>query len=298
MAGDPTHPRASSGRRPLVDDGVHLPEPGAFVDPSRILKNARSLVVGAWPIEVGVGERPTPTSARVARYATEDHYARLESALTEMADVLRGRGHRAVVMADDNSVVDREAAWRAGIGFYGKNANILLPGRGSHFVLGSVVTDAPLPPSTPGRPDECGSCRACLDRCPTGAIVADGVVDARRCLAWLVQQPGLYPTEFREALGDRIYGCDDCQEACPPSRRHERARDPNAGELGGCCRCLAGRRRRAARPVRALVSPRSRSGDHSSQRLHRVGQSRPGAGIGGCWGAGERSGARHHEGRA
>jgi epoxyqueuosine reductase len=74
--------------------------------------------------------------------------------------------------------------------------------------------------------DGCGTCRRCLDGCPTGAIVAPGVVDARRCLAWLVQAEGPFPVEFRDALGDRVYGCDDCQEVCPPSRRSAQAAEP------------------------------------------------------------------------
>src|SRR5690606_31670159 len=71
-------------------------------------------------------------------------------------------------------------------------------------------------------PDGCGSCRRCLDGCPTGAIVGPGIVDARRCLSWLLQAPGVFPREHRVALGDRIYGCDDCQEVCPPNRREHR----------------------------------------------------------------------------
>jgi epoxyqueuosine reductase len=96
---------------------------------------------------------------------------------------------------------------------------VLLPGHGSWYVLGAVVTDAALPTTGPPESSQCGSCRRCLDGCPTGAIVAPGVVDADRCLAWLLQRPGTFPVEHREALGDRIYGCDDCQEVCPPNRR-------------------------------------------------------------------------------
>jgi epoxyqueuosine reductase len=160
----------------------------------------------------------------VARYATtrgdgSDHYAALRDALAEVADELRAAGYRALVLADDNALVDRAAAQRAGLGWYGKNANLLLPGRGSWFVLGSVVTDAPLGPHGREVSDGCGACRRCLDGCPTGAIVAPGVVDARRCLAWHLQMEGEFPREFRRALGDRIYGCDDCQEVCPPNRR-------------------------------------------------------------------------------
>jgi epoxyqueuosine reductase len=159
----------------------------------------------------------------VARYAWVDHYAPLRDALGVVAQQLRGDGWKAVVVADDNALVDREAAYRAGLGWYGKNANLLLPGRGSWFVLGSVVTDAPLQSASEPVPDGCGACHRCLDACPTGAIVAAGVVDARRCLAWLLQRPGAIPVEFRVALGDRIYGCDDCQTVCPPNVRFGRA---------------------------------------------------------------------------
>ena len=125
-------------------------------------------------------------------------------------------------MLDDNALVDRAAAQRAGLGWFGHNANLLVPGYGSWVVLGSIVTDAVLAPSQVV-PDGCGPCRRCLDGCPTKAIIAPGVVDARRCLAWLVQAEGSFPIEFREALGDRVYGCDECQEVCPPARRSPQA---------------------------------------------------------------------------
>lgn len=220
--------------RALLDEGRHggrhggmaftYRNPPRSTEPHRILSNAATLVVGAWPYAARPPDPPSgpgAVAARVARYATEDHYAHLRAALDQVAALLRERGHRGVVMADDNSVVDREAAWRAGLGFCGKNANILLPGRGSWFILGSVVTDAVLPPFQPPVADQCGSCRRCIDGCPTGAIVGPGVIDARRCLAWLLQRPGTFPPEFRSALGDRIYGCDDCQEVCPAARREE-----------------------------------------------------------------------------
>jgi epoxyqueuosine reductase len=86
-------------------------------------------------------------------------------------------------------------------------------------VLGAVVTDGPLAACGAPLADRCGACTRCLDGCPTGAITAPGVVDARRCLSWLLQAEGPFPVEHRAALGDRIYGCDDCQEVCPPNRR-------------------------------------------------------------------------------
>ena len=214
-------------------------------DPTTALPDARALVVAARSYRRAVAgpatgaddsvapsadASPAPPRGRVARYAWEDHYQALKAALTVIARTLKDQGWRARVLADDNALVDREAAYRAGLGWYGKNANLLLPGEGSWFVLGTVVTDAPLAATTERVADGCGTCTRCLDGCPTGAIVAPGVVDARRCLAWLLQVEGAFPREHRVALGDRLYGCDDCQEVCPPNRRVERTRDaPAAG---------------------------------------------------------------------
>jgi len=197
-------------------------DPARSTDPARALPEARALVVGARGHATSIPARPDGAPARVARYAADDEYGPLRAALTAVADRLTADGWRARVLCDDNALVDRAAAHRAGLGWYGKNANLLLPGRGSWFVLGSVLTDAPLPTATEVVPDGCGSCTRCIDGCPTGAIVAPGVVDARRCLAWLVQAEGDFPERWRVALADRIYGCDDCQEVCPPNRRAER----------------------------------------------------------------------------
>jgi epoxyqueuosine reductase len=163
----------------------------------------------------------------VARYVWADDHDRLLAGLGAVAEALVAAGHRACVVADQNHLVDRAAAARAGLGWYGKNANLLLPGRGSWYVLGSVLTDAEVArPEADPVADGCGTCTRCLDACPTGAIVAPGVVDARRCLAWSVQTTGSFPREHRVVLGDRLYGCDDCQEVCPPNRREQRHREP------------------------------------------------------------------------
>jgi epoxyqueuosine reductase len=203
--------------------------PARSTSPARALDGARSLVVGAHRYGTATAPSPPGPSGVVARYARDDHYGALRAGLQRVADRLTGDGWRAKVLVDDNALVDRAAAVRAGIGWYGKSSNVLIEGRGSWFVLGAVVTDAVLAPAARAVPDGCGPCTRCIEGCPTGAIVAPGVVDARRCLAWLVQATGPFPVEHRVALGARIYGCDDCQEVCPPNRVEDRREQLAAG---------------------------------------------------------------------
>jgi epoxyqueuosine reductase len=205
--------------------------PERSTDPQRLLRNAASLVVGAVSYRqprTDVGAIGEPT-ARVARYATDDYYTTLRSALERVAEELRTAGYRARVVADDNALVDRAAAVRAGLGWIGRNTGLITPEEGGEVVLGSVVTDAELPGRGTPVEDGCGSCRACEPACPTGAL-ANGRLDARKCLAWLVQAPGEFPREHRAALGDRLYGCDECTVVCPPSR--VAARRHGDGPLG------------------------------------------------------------------
>jgi epoxyqueuosine reductase len=208
-------------RRQGLDGGMQFTyrNPQRSTDPSMAVAGARSIIVGARAYAMDEPPRPDHAAGRVARYAWVDHYRPLRVGLWAMAKHLRTQGFKAVAFADDNSIVDREAAYLGGLGWFGKNANLLLPKAGSLFVLGCVITDAPLPAVAEPIADGCGGCRRCIDGCPTAAIVAPGVVDANRCLSWLLQKPGTFPLEFREALGDRIYGCDDCQDVCPPNAR-------------------------------------------------------------------------------
>ena len=191
--------------------------PRRATTPAEALPGASSLIVGAWPYGGDDPPAPPGPAGRIARFARGDPYAGLRGALDAVAARLRDRGHRARVLMDDNALVDRAAAHRAGLGWWGKNTNLLLPEGGSWFLLGSVLTDLRLTPSAGPVADGCGPCRRCLDACPTGALDA-GVLDARRCLTWLLQARGDFPRRFRAALGDRVYGCDDCQVVCPPSR--------------------------------------------------------------------------------
>ncbi|MEM9034444.1 MAG: tRNA epoxyqueuosine(34) reductase QueG [Actinomycetota bacterium] len=208
--------------------GMHFTygRPERSTDPERTMPTARRLVVGALSYRRTPPEEPEAGEARIAAYQWEPYYERLRAALGEIASMLVDAGFAAEVLSDDNRLVDRAAAHRAGLGWFGKNTNLLLPGLGSWFVLGSVLTDAPLEPVAEPVADGCGPCARCLPACPTGALTAPGELDARRCLAWLVQADGVFPIEHRAALGDRIYGCDDCQEVCPPNLGRARREGP------------------------------------------------------------------------
>ncbi|MDP8958133.1 MAG: tRNA epoxyqueuosine(34) reductase QueG [Actinomycetota bacterium] len=193
--------------------------PDISTDVRRTFPWAKRLVVAASSYLPSAGDPgpARPQTARIARFAVEDPYPPLREALEKLAGMLREAGHQAEVLVDDNRLVDRAAAVRAGVGWWGKSSMVLAPRYGPYLVLGSLATDARLPTSQPMR-RSCGSCTACLPACPTGALVAPGILDARRCLAHWAQVPGVIPIEFREPMGDRLYGCDDCLDACPPGR--------------------------------------------------------------------------------
>ena len=231
--------------------------PARSTDPSATLPGARTLIVGAASYHRDPPPRPDGEGpvAQVARYVWADDQERLLRGLGAVRDRLQAAGSRAVALSDQNHLVDRAVAERAGIGWFGKNANLLLPGRGSWFLLGAVLTDAGPDeviglPAAPAVADGCGTCDRCIAACPTDAIVAPGVVDARRCLSWSLQVEGSFPRHHREALGDRIYGCDDCQEVCPPNRLQVR----RAGPTGRGGPVPLGDPERAWVPVLALLA--------------------------------------------
>lgn len=194
--------------------------------PGELLPGARSIISVAVSYvsrdEVHLRRDGRPTG-RVARYAWgRDYHDALVSRLRRLAAALSeiaGRPVHSRVLVDTAPFLDREAAVRAGIGFRGKNTNLLVPGLGSFVFLGSIVSDLELPPDPPLKKD-CGSCRLCIDACPTGAIVDPFKVDARRCIAYLtIENRGPIPPDLRPALGDWVFGCDICQEVCPWNRK-------------------------------------------------------------------------------
>ncbi|NUZ05994.1 tRNA epoxyqueuosine(34) reductase QueG [Piscinibacter koreensis] len=159
-----------------------------------------------------------PERANVSLYARgRDYHKVMRGRLQKLADRLAASvgpfGHR--VFTDSAPLLEVELASRSGIGWRGKHTLVLDREGGSMFFLGEICVDLALPPSEPVEP-RCGSCRACIDVCPTGAIVAPYRLDARQCLSYLtIEHDGAIPEEFRVALGNRIYGCDDCQLVCP-----------------------------------------------------------------------------------
>ncbi len=158
----------------------------------------------------------------VSRYALgRDYHKLLRKRLQKLADFIGGEcgnfSYRAFV--DSAPVLEKALAEKAGLGWIGKHSNLLNRTAGSWFFLGELYTDLPLPVDSPSRENHCGKCTACIDACPTRAIVAPGQVDARRCISYLtIELRGGIPVELRAAMGNRIYGCDDCQLVCPWNR--------------------------------------------------------------------------------
>ena len=186
---------------------------------------AASIVVLGMPY-LSQGESRPGGLGEVARFATEDHYRALQLALGAVEEELRLAGFKAVPVYDDNQLVDRAAASRAGLGWWGRNTMIITPGVGPWMLLGSVVTDAPITFTSP-MARTCGTCFACTPACPTGALDTPGILDGRRCLATWLQSPQPTPLHLRPLIGGRVYGCDDCLTACPPGIRYlEGEHDP------------------------------------------------------------------------
>ena len=217
------HIRERKDRGLFADMRFTMAQPEVSCHPEALLEGARTVVSAAYCYyapepALGSGE------GRLARYTWHDGYAVLRERLDELGRRLGGEYR---VLVDANQHVDREAAARAGVGFYGKNTMLITRRHGSWVVLGTLVTTAAVEASPPLELD-CGSCTLCIDACPTGALDEPGLVDSTKCLSYWTQAPAAIPEDYRAELGAQVYGCDICQDVCPWNRGIEkrRAGDP------------------------------------------------------------------------
>lgn len=168
--------------------------------------------------------------AAVSRYALgRDYHKLMRNKLKKLAQRIEHTvgelGYR--VFSDSAPVMEKAIAEKAGLGWIGKHSNVINPKAGSYFFLGEIYTDLPLPADAP-QSFHCGSCTACIPACPTGAIVAPFQVDARRCISYLtIENHGAIPEPLRKHIGNRIYGCDDCQMVCPWNKFTEKSKEPD-----------------------------------------------------------------------
>jgi epoxyqueuosine reductase len=217
------HIRERRERGLFADMRFTMARPEESCHPETLLPGARTVVSAALCYWLPEPERPEG-HGRLPRYTWFDGYAQLREKLEELGRRLGG-AYR--VLVDANQHVDREAAARSGVGFYGKNTLLITRRHGSWVVLGTLVTDVELEP-TPPLDLDCGECRLCIDACPTGALDEPGTLDSTRCLSYWTQAPSPPPAEYRAGLGAQVYGCDICQDVCPWNRGIEkrRAREP------------------------------------------------------------------------
>jgi epoxyqueuosine reductase len=204
----------------FADMRFTMARPEVSCHPETLLPNARTVVSAALCYYAPEPELQ-PGEGRLPRYTWSDAYAELREKLDALGHRLGG-SYR--VLVDANQHVDREAASRSGVGFYGKNTMLITRRHGSWVVLGTLVTDVDME-ATPALGLDCGSCRLCIDACPTNALEEAGTLDATRCLSYWSQAPAPIPEEYRAEMGAQVYGCDICQDVCPWNRGVERRRD-------------------------------------------------------------------------
>ena len=223
------HIRERKARGLFADMRFTMAQPEVSCHPERLLPGARTVISAAHcyyapepPLRHGEGRLP--------RYTWHDGYALLRGRLDRLGRRLGGEYR---VYVDANQHVDREAAARSGVGFYGKNTLLITRRHGSWVVLGTLITTVDVEPTSPLELD-CGSCTLCIDACPTGALDEPGVLDSTKCLSYWTQAADPIPEPYREELGAQVYGCDICQDVCPWNRGIEKRRagqpDDNGNE--------------------------------------------------------------------
>jgi epoxyqueuosine reductase len=190
-------------------------------DPRTLLPAARSVVCVAVAYATPP-ETPRRGRGRVSNYAwSNDYHRRLRAMLRALAGELETLGATTAIACDTAPVAERAFAERAGVGWIGKHTNLIAPGLGSYVFLGEVVTSLALTPDAPLK-KTCGGCARCVTACPTGALRGDYTIDATRCISDLTQRTGPIPRELRPLIGTWVWGCDVCQDACPPTSRAPR----------------------------------------------------------------------------
>jgi epoxyqueuosine reductase len=219
------HIRERRARGLFADMKFTMAQPDRSCHPETLLPGARTVISAALCYYAPEPDRPDG-HGRLPRYTWRDAYAELREKLDRLGRRLGG-AYR--VLVDANQHVDREAAARSGVGFYGKNTMLITRRHGSWVVLGALVTDVELDPTPPLGLD-CGECRLCIDACPTGALDEPGTLDATRCLSYWTQAPASIPEDYRSRLGPQVYGCDICQDVCPWNRGVEKRRSNETAE--------------------------------------------------------------------
>ncbi len=207
---------------PVVEERVY---------PERLLPGVKAII--ACGIAYYHPDAPRPPEDRIAlrgwlsRYCRgRDYHQILKDRILALAAWLERRapGHRHVAYVDTGPPLDRAVAERAGIGKFGKHTNLITREYGTWVFLGELLTTLPLPPDEP-QPPACGACTLCIDACPTGAL-SEWRLEWDRCLSHITQMKGIIPAEYREVMGNRLFGCDDCQDVCPYNRRARPSRHP------------------------------------------------------------------------
>lgn len=202
-----------------IADGMHgdmawlARDPDRRTDARKVLPEARSLIV----VGLNYYQPHPPAGYRIAKYALgADYHDVILERLKQLCEVMKALGGEQKPYVDTGPVLEKPVAAAAGLGWQGKSTILIHRGAGTWLFLGVILTTLELEATAAKEPDRCGSCTRCLDACPTAAIVAPYQMDARKCLAYLtIEHKGAIPVEYREALGDRVFGCDDCLDVCP-----------------------------------------------------------------------------------
>ena len=203
--------------------------------PMDLLDGAKSVISLAVSYLGDSPENPKANYGKTARYSWgDDYHATIKARIKEFTNSLKdivGPNVRTRAFVDDGPMNDRAAARRSGLGWVGKNTNVISPRFGSWILLGQVVTDLHVEPDTPLK-KTCGSCVRCIDDCPTGAIVAPYVIDNTKCISYLtIELKGSIPIELRSLVGDWVFGCDICQDVCPVNRKAEPGKTAISGDF-------------------------------------------------------------------